>query len=255
MRKLIVAGNWKMNTSLAQAKTLALDVVNGSKSIPSQIQLIVIPPYTHLVSVAGVTSKSNVSLGSQNCAAWEKGAFTGEVSVSMIAETGAEYVVIGHSERREYFAESNETLLKKVKLVLGAKLTPIFCCGEKLNERDANTHFQVVENQISEVLFHLTEIEMAGTIIAYEPVWAIGTGRTASPEQAQEMHAFIRSLLVKKFGLELANGVSILYGGSCKPDNAKDIFLKPDVDGGLIGGASLVASDFIAIANSFPKQK
>jgi triosephosphate isomerase (TIM) len=253
MRKRIVAGNWKMNTSIAQGETLALEVVNGSKSIPSQVQLIVIPPYTHLISVAGVTSNSKVSLGGQNCAAWDKGAYTGEVSVSMIAETGAKYVVIGHSERREYFVESNETLLKKVQLVLGAKLTPIFCCGEKLDERDSNRHFEVVEKQLAEVLFHITETEMASTIIAYEPVWAIGTGRTASPEQAQEMHSFIRLQLAKKFGTQVANGVSILYGGSCKPDNAKEIFSKPDVDGGLIGGASLVAADFIAIAKSFPQ--
>jgi triosephosphate isomerase len=170
----------------------------------------------------------------------------------MVASTGAQYVIIGHSERREYFAETNEMLFNKIKLTLASKLTPIFCCGEKLNERDSNNHFNVVEVQVSEVLFNLTPDEMAQTVIAYEPVWAIGTGRTASPEQAQEIHAFIRSLLVKKFGENLANSISILYGGSCKPDNAREIFAKPDVDGGLIGGASLVAADFIAIANSFP---
>jgi triosephosphate isomerase len=252
MRKRIVAGNWKMNTSIAQGEALALEVVNGSKSVLDGVQLILIPPFTHLTSVVKITSNSPVSVGSQNCAAWEKGAYTGEVSVSMIASSGANYVVIGHSERREYFVESNEMLLKKVKLVLQANLIPIFCCGEKLDERDSNGHFQVVEKQLAEVLFHLTEIDMASIIIAYEPVWAIGTGRTASPEQAQEMHLFIRSQLAKKFGPQVANSVSILYGGSCKPDNAKDIFSKPDVDGGLIGGASLFAADFIAIANSFP---
>lgn len=252
MRKRIVAGNWKMNTTGSQGLSLALEIVKASRSITSKVKLIVIPPFTHISELVRVTEGTQIGVGSQNCAAWDKGAYTGEISVAMIAATGAEYVLVGHSERREYFSESNEMLLKKVKLALGASLTPIFCCGEKLNERDSSNHFNVVELQIAEVLFNLTREEMKKIVIAYEPVWAIGTGRTASPEQAQEMHAFIRSLLNKKFGADLANSISILYGGSCKPDNAREIFAKPDVDGGLIGGASLVAVDFIAIANSFP---
>jgi triosephosphate isomerase len=171
----------------------------------------------------------------------------------MIAAAGATYVIIGHSERREYFSESNEVLLTKVKLTLKNNLTPIFCCGEKLTERETNNHFRVIEKQIKEVLFQLTPDEMSKTVIAYEPVWAIGTGRTASPEQAQEIHEFIRKIIANHFGSEIAHITCILYGGSCKPDNAAEIFSKPDVDGGLIGGASLVADDFIAIAKSFPK--
>lgn len=252
MRKRIVAGNWKMNTTHSQGIQLATEVVHGSAKVPKNVKLILAPPFTHLSDVVKATSGSMVGVSSQNCAAWDKGAFTGEVSAAMVASTGAQYVIVGHSERREYFAETNEMLFNKIQLSLTSNLTPIFCCGEKLSERDSNNHFNVVEVQVSEVLFNLTPNEMMRTVIAYEPVWAIGTGRTASPEQAQEIHAFIRSLIAKKFGESLANSISILYGGSCKPDNAREIFAKPDVDGGLIGGASLVAADFIAIANSFP---
>lgn len=253
MRKQIVAGNWKMNTTISEGINLADNVKSMMNEVPGNVELIIAPPFTHLSELVRTGRGSRLKVASQNCAAWEKGAYTGEVAASMIAATGATHVIIGHSERREYFAESDQTLLTKVKLTLKNNLTPIFCCGEKLNERESNNHFKVVEEQIENVLFQLTADEMGKTVIAYEPVWAIGTGKTASPEQAQEMHAFIRSLLVKHFGKEISENTSILYGGSCKPDNAKEIFVKPDVDGGLIGGASLVANDFIAIAKSFPE--
>jgi triosephosphate isomerase (TIM) len=251
MRKQIVAGNWKLNTNLADALVLVESVKKLSSSVPDDVELIVAPPFTHITEVVKAAAGSKVKVSSQNCAAWEKGAYTGEVSAAMIASTGATHVIIGHSERREYFAESNAVLLDKVKLTLASGLTPIFCCGEKLDEREANNHFKVVEEQIDEVLFQLSAQDMSKVVIAYEPVWAIGTGRVASPEQAQEIHAFIRSIVEKKFGAEVAQSTSILYGGSCKPDNAQEIFAKADVDGGLIGGAALVASDFIAIAKSF----
>ena len=252
MRKQIVAGNWKMNTSLEEGKKLAEQVKSILEEVPNNVELIVIPPFTHIAEIAKISQKSSLKVGSQNCAAWDKGAYTGEISASMISSTGATHVIIGHSERREYFAESNETLLTKVNLVLQNNLTPIFCCGEKLNERESNIHFKVVEEQIEQTILLLSKDEIQKVVIAYEPVWAIGTGRTASPEQAQEMHAFIRSIVEKKFGEDIANSISILYGGSCKPSNAQEIFSNPDVDGGLIGGASLVANDFIAIAKSFP---
>lgn len=242
-----------MNTTPAQGLKLANEVNNLAASAPNDVELIIAPPLTHIPLITQALAKSRIKVSAQNCAAWEKGAYTGEVSAEMISSTGATYVIIGHSERREYFSEGNETLLNKVKLAMQNGLTPIFCCGEKLNERDANQHFKVIEGQIADVLFKLDAKQMGNVIIAYEPIWAIGTGRTASPEQAQEVHAFIRQIVSKHFGVELAKSTSILYGGSCKPDNAKEIFAKADVDGGLIGGASLNASDFIAIAKSFPK--
>jgi triosephosphate isomerase len=253
MRKKIVAGNWKMNTTLEEGLTLAEKVKDLSKNVPSEVEIIVAPPFTHLYPIANNIKGTRVKASSQNCAAWEKGAYTGEVSAFMIASIGATHIIIGHSERREYFAENSKILLQKVNLSLQNKLTPIFCCGEVISERDANQHFTVVQQQIEEVLFNLSPDDMSKVVIAYEPVWAIGTGRTASPEQAQEMHAHIRSIVANKFGNTIAQQTSILYGGSCKPDNAVEIFAKPDVDGGLIGGASLKADDFIAIANSFPK--
>ncbi|MDY0199960.1 MAG: triose-phosphate isomerase [Bacteroidales bacterium] len=253
MRKQIVAGNWKMNTTPEEGLALVERIKELSGSVPSDVEIIVSPPFTHLYAVSSSIKNSRVQTSSQNCAAWEKGAYTGEVSVDMISAVGASYVIIGHSERREYFNETSETLLKKIELSLSRKLTPIFCCGEVLEERDANKHFDTVKTQINEVLFKLEPKQAQKVIIAYEPIWAIGTGRTATPDQAQEMHSFIRSIVATKFGTDVANNVSILYGGSCKPDNATEIFAKPDVDGGLIGGASLSASDFIAIAKSFPQ--
>lgn len=251
MRKKIVAGNWKMNTMLPEGFNLAKEVISKSVGAPTDVELIVITPFTHLSEAVKITKGSRVKVGAQNCAMWDKGAYTGEVSASMLNSVGVEYVILGHSERREYFGEDNQMLSKKINLALANSLTPIFCCGEKLDERESNIHFKVVEQQVSESLFGLTAEQMLKVVIAYEPVWAIGTGKTATAEQAQEMHAFIRQLLSKKFGEKVTNEISILYGGSCKPSNAAEIFAKADVDGGLIGGASLVADDFIGIAKAF----
>lgn len=253
MRKKIVAGNWKMNTTPAEGLALANEVKNGSNAVPEDVLLIVAPPFTHISSIAQSLKESRVKVAAQNCAAWEKGAYTGEVSAQMIAQTDASHVIIGHSERRQYFGEDSRTLLSKVNLALDNGLTPIYCCGEQLDERNSNQHFKVVEEQISQVLFNLNPGDMGKIIIAYEPVWAIGTGLTASPQQAQEMHAWIREVLQKKFGHSAAQNISLLYGGSCNPKNAKELFAQPDVDGGLIGGAALKADDFITIAQSFPK--
>jgi len=251
MRKKIVAGNWKMNTSLAEGFSLAKEVTAGSSRVDQGVELVVIPPFTHLSEIVKLARGSRVRVGAQNCAQWPKGAYTGEVSASMLQSAGVEYVILGHSERREYFNETNRSLFEKLQLALQENLTPIFCCGEKLGEREAGQHFAVVEKQVAESLFGLETRQVQQVVIAYEPVWAIGTGKTATADQAQEMHAFIRGLLAGKYGSTLADSISILYGGSCKPSNAAELFAKPDVDGGLIGGASLVAADFIAIAGSF----
>jgi len=251
MRKRIVAGNWKMNTTLPEGIELTKNVIEKSIAVPKAIELVIIPPFTHINEVAKLTKGTPVKVGAQNCAEWVKGAYTGEVSATMISSIGATHVIIGHSERREFFNEDNKMLYRKIKVALDNNLTPIYCCGEKLKERESCKYFEVVEQQISESLFELTKEQMLKIVIAYEPVWAIGTGKNATAEQAQEMHAFIRTTIANKFGKEVADNISILYGGSCKPSNAEEIFARPDVDGGLIGGASLVADDFIAIAQSF----
>ncbi len=251
MRKRIVAGNWKMNTTLAEGMELTKSVIEKSITVPKAIELVLIPPFTSINEITKLTKGTAVKVGAQNCAEWVKGAYTGEVSATMIASIGATYVVIGHSERREFFNEDNKMLYRKIKQALENRLIPIYCCGEKLNERESNKYFEVVEKQVSESLFELTKEQMMQVVIAYEPVWAIGTGKNATSQQAQDMHAFIRTTIAKKFGKEVADSISILYGGSCKPSNAEEIFARPDVDGGLIGGASLVADDFIAIACSF----
>lgn len=250
MRKKIVAGNWKMNTTVAEGVQLAKDVVSKSKEVPADVKLIIAPPFTHLSSVAEVVKGSVVGLSSQNCADKSKGAYTGEVSVDMLKSVACEYVILGHSERREYYGETDAKLVEKTKLALEAGLSPIFCIGETLEERQSGRHFEVVTAQVKDVLYTLTPEQMANVIIAYEPVWAIGTGLTATAEQAQEIHAEIRKVLAAKFG-KLADDISILYGGSCKPSNAKELFACPDIDGGLIGGAALKAEDFIGIALSF----
>ena len=249
MRQKIVAGNWKLNTDVNTGLELA-KAVNASESTKTTDAIMIIaPPYTHLSEISKVLT--GVKLASQNCASEEKGALTGEVSVDMIKSTGAEYVIIGHSERREYFYEDNKTLAKKTDLCLSRALKPIFCIGEVLEERESNNYFEVVFSQLAEGLFHLTEEQFENIVIAYEPVWAIGTGVTASPAQAQEIHAFIREKIAENYGQEIANNTTILYGGSCKPDNAQELFSNPDVDGGLIGGAALKAEDFIQIVNAF----
>ena len=253
MRKQIVAGNWKMNNSYNEGLKLASEVVNMAKDeLNDDVQLILVPPYIHLKAVADLSKENpNVGVGSQNASDKDSGAYTGEISVSMVKSTGAGFVVLGHSERREYFSESDMELAAKVDAVLKHDLTPIFCCGESLEIRESEAHFSYVTEQITNSLYHLTAEEISKVVIAYEPIWAIGTGLTASPEQAQEMHAEIRKHLAEKYGNDVAEGISILYGGSCKPSNAKEIFAGKDVDGGLIGGASLNSRDFIDIAKSF----
>ena len=248
MRKFIVAGNWKMNTTVPEGEALANEIqTNIWHYDREKFQLIVAPPYTHLATVGQILDSDRVKLGAQNLFWEEKGAYTGEVSAPMLKSVDVEYVIIGHSERRKYFNESDEILLKKVKLALEYDLTPIFCIGEQLHEREANKHFDVVRNQLENVILQLPAGQLAKVIIAYEPVWAIGTGKVATPEQAQEIHHFIRQLISEKFSADLAQNLTILYGGSCKPGNAAGLFEQPDIDGGLIGGASLKARDFLEI--------
>ncbi len=250
MRQKIVAGNWKMNTLVPEGVTLAKEVVAKSNEIPATVKLIIAPPFVHLAPVAEVVKGSPVGLSAQNCADKTSGAFTGEVAANMLVSIGCEYTILGHSERRQYYGETDEKLVVKVKLAIENGLCPILCVGENLDEREAGKHFDVVSTQVKNVLYTLTPEEMAKVIVAYEPVWAIGTGKTATAEQAQEIHAYIRKVIAEKFG-SLAEEITILYGGSCKPSNAKELFACPDIDGGLIGGASLKAEDFIAIAQSY----
>ncbi len=249
MRKNIVAGNWKMNTTIKEGLELASAVNTLAQNKTSDAVVIIAPPFTHLSDIKKVLT--NVKLSAQNCSAEDSGAFTGEVSVDMIKSIGAEYIIIGHSERRAYYHEDNKVLAKKVNIALAKGMKPIFCIGEVLPERNANKHFEVVKSQLAEGLFHLSTAEFANIVIAYEPVWAIGTGVTASPEQAQEMHKFIRSEIKLKYGEQAADDTTILYGGSCKGSNARELFENPDVDGGLIGGASLKAEEFLQIVNAF----
>ena len=249
MRKKIVAGNWKMNTLPAEGVELAKNVVAGRGEVCECVNFIVCPPFTHLAQVAEALKGSKVELGAQNCAAEAKGAYTGEVAASMIAALGCKYVILGHSERRQYYGETSETLNKKMEQAYANGLTPIYCVGENLDEREAGNHFAVCKAQIEEVVFNLTEEQFKNLVIAYEPVWAIGTGLTASPEQAQEVHAAIRAQL-RAESAEVARGVRILYGGSVKAANAVELFGMADIDGGLIGGASLNAEEFGAICRA-----
>ncbi len=253
MRKKIAAGNWKMNLDIAQGQKLASEIVNITiDEVNNDAEVILIPPFTHLTTVKNlIGSASNISLGAQNCHQAKSGAYTGEISTEMLQSVGVKYVVIGHSERREFFGEGNALLAEKVNAVLAQGLLPIYCCGEKLETREANEHFNLNKTQVSEGLFHLSKEELAKVVIAYEPVWAIGTGVTASSDQAQEMHAFIRNVIAEKYDQATADSISILYGGSVKPDNAKEIFAQPDVDGGLVGGASMKSRDFADIIKSF----
>ena len=249
-RQKIVAGNWKMNLNFQEGRDLANEIIRNIG--PSDILTILCPPFIHLNHLSVLTNGiSNLEVGAQNCHSEKAGAFTGEISAGMIKSTGAGFVIVGHSERREYFQENDALLANKVIAVLENGLRPIFCCGEKLEIREAGTQEALVQEQIEKGLFHLDSEAIKKLVIAYEPVWAIGTGKTATSQQAQEMHHFIRSLVSNKYGPEIAEAISILYGGSCKPDNAAEIFSQPDVDGGLIGGASLKAADFIAIVQAF----
>ena len=251
MRKNIVAGNWKMNTTVPEGIELAKAVVARSAEVPAEVKLIVATPFTHLYPVAEVVKGTVVGLSAENCADHAKGAYTGEVSADMLVSAGCEYTILGHSERRQYYGETDEKLVEKTKLALGAGLKVILCVGENLDEREAGKHFDVCEAQIKNVLYNFTAEDMKNIIVAYEPVCAIGTGKTATSEQAEEIHAFIRKVVADKFGAQVADDLTILYGGSCKPSNAKELFAQPDIDGGLIGGASLKADDFIAIALAF----
>lgn len=250
MRKKIVAGNWKMNMDLTEGLKFAETINSYFREKPSGAGVILCTPYIHLAGVSEIVKNSKVECGAQNCASEPSGAYTGEVSPRMIKSTGATYVIIGHSERRSYYHEDDKILNKKTQLALENGLKVIFCCGEVLKERESGQHLNVVKKQVEEGLFNLTENDLRKVVIAYEPVWAIGTGLTATPEQAQEMHKYIRDLVRTKYGNACADDLTILYGGSCKPSNAKEIFSKPDVDGGLIGGASLKKEDFCAIVES-----
>ena len=250
MRKNIVAGNWKMNTTLDEGVELANDINTLLKERKHNCEVIICVPFTHLTSINAVIEPELIGLGAENCSEHEKGAYTGEVSASMIKSTGANFVIIGHSERRQYFGENNQQLLAKVRQALANGLSPIFCVGEVLEERENGTFNDVIRGQV-EALFDLSEEDFRKLVIAYEPVWAIGTGKTATADQAQEMHSHIRNVICEKYGKSTADDTSILYGGSCKPENAGELFAKPDVDGGLIGGAALKADSFLGIIEAF----
>lgn len=257
MRKKIVAGNWKMNLDLEGSRQLAVDICGLIKQsahfrTSDHPEIILFPPFVFITEVLRISDGAEgVSVGSQNIHHYEKGAFTGEVSAEMVKSCGATFTLVGHSERRACFNEDDALLAKKVGQALNSGLFPVFCCGEVLPEREAGNHFEVVKIQLEKGLFWLDKSQFEKVVIAYEPVWAIGTGVTASPEQAQEMHAFIRKLVAERYGLETALQTTILYGGSCNAQNAGELFSQADVDGGLIGGASLKANDFFAIINSF----
>lgn len=249
MRKKIVAGNWKMNNNSQQAKTLIKEILD-KKPENTATKIVIAPGFVSLQAAVEQTRGEGIIVAAQNMHQAESGAYTGEVSVGMLKGIKVNTVILGHSERRAYFGETNSLLAEKVKTALTHNVTVIFCFGEELADRQNASHFDVVETQLREGLFHLGESDWSSIVLAYEPVWAIGTGETATPEQAQEMHAFIRTLLRNNVGNKIAEETSILYGGSVKADNAREIFSKPDVDGGLIGGASLKADDFIAIVKA-----
>jgi triosephosphate isomerase len=247
-RKKIVAGNWKMNQNLFEGKQLVTDILQNSAPLSANVDVILAPPFTQLeLAAAQLKDQEGFFLAAQNCHQEKSGAYTGEVSAHMLKSVGVDYVILGHSERRQYFGEKEALLAQKVDTALDAELKIIFCVGEPLEVRDANTQNELVKTQIVGGLFHLDEAAFKDVIIAYEPVWAIGTGRTATAQQAQDMHAFIRSVIAGKYGAEVAENTIILYGGSCNPANAATLFACPDVDGGLIGGASLKADDFDSI--------
>ncbi|MGV8878895.1 MAG: triose-phosphate isomerase [Sphingobacteriaceae bacterium] len=249
MRKKIVAGNWKMNLDYNEGLSLFSEVINMAKDeLTGDQQAVVCSPYIHLHSLAQLAKDySKVAVGAQNCHQAEFGAFTGEISAKMIHSAGAQYVILGHSERRQYFGETNELLAEKTNITLKNQLKPIFCVGETLQERESDQYFKVIKTQLTEGIYHLGESDFSRLVIAYEPVWAIGTGLTASPQQAQEIHAFIRNEIALQYTQALADSISILYGGSCNPKNAAELFGQADIDGGLIGGASLKSRDFTDI--------
>ena len=249
MPNYIVAGNWKMNKNLSESVQLASEIVKASESAPSTVEIVVCPVFTHLEAVKEIVKNSRVKLGAQNCYPADSGAFTGEISASMLKSIGVEYVILGHSERRQYFGETNDFINKKIKHVLSHGLKPIYCVGETLDEREKGVTDQVVTSQIIEGLKDISAEQAIQIVIAYEPVWAIGTGKTATPAQANEVHILIRSLLVKLFG-NIGSEITIQYGGSMKPDNAKELLAQSEIHGGLIGGASLKASEFLTICSA-----
>ena len=251
MRKKIVAGNWKMNENLQEGVALAKEINEALVADKPNCGVIICTPFIHLASVAQVIDQNVVALGAENCADKEKGAYTGEVSAAMVKSTGADYVILGHSERRQYYHETAEILKEKTLLALKNNLKVIFCCGETLEEREQNKQNEVVKAELEQSIFNLTAEEWKNIVIAYEPIWAIGTGKTATSDEAEEMLAYIRSIVAEKYGQAVADETSILYGGSCKPSNAKELFAKPDIDGGLIGGASLKAADFKGIIDAW----
>ncbi len=249
-----MAGNWKMNKTIDEGVQIVKEIQQLLKTNPVSkegVKIIIAPPFVLLKTIYDLIKDTPfINLAAQNCYSETSGAYTGEISAQMIKSTGAKYVIIGHSERRNYFSENNAILAKKIGLALNNNLLPIYCCGERLEERYANNHFEIVKKQIVEGLFQLTPDDFSKVVVAYEPVWAIGTGLTATPDQAQEMHLFIRNIIKEKYGKEIAVNTTILYGGSCNAKNAKELFANPDVDGGLIGGASLIANDFVQIIHS-----
>jgi triosephosphate isomerase len=252
MRPKIVAGNWKMNLTFEKADQLLFEIGELIEEKKTKgVEIIICPPSPYLELATDFAQDFEIKVGAQNVSQYEDGAYTGEISAAMLSSIDIDFSIVGHSERRKYFAETNASLAAKVDRLLEYGIQPIFCIGEQLEERESNKHFEVVKSQLVEGIFHLSQSEFSNIVIAYEPVWAIGTGKTASPEQAQEMHAFIRQLIIDQYGEEQAHETSILYGGSCNAKNAKELFAQADVDGGLIGGASLKAEEFMAIANSF----
>ncbi len=251
MRKNIVAGNWKMNKTLQEGVALAKELNEALANEKPNCDVVICTPFIHLASVAELVDSSKIGVGAENCADKASGAYTGEVSAAMVKSTGAGYVILGHSERRAYYGETNEILKEKVKLALENGLTPIFCIGEVLEEREAGKQNKVVYEQLAGSVYDLSAEDFGKIVLAYEPVWAIGTGKTATAAQAQEIHAYIRSTIVEKYGEEVAQNTSILYGGSCNASNAKELFSNPDVDGGLIGGASLAVDSFKGIIDAF----
>ena len=252
MRKKIVAGNWKMNKTFSEAESLITDIADALDDADlKNTEVVLCPPALYLEMAMDVAFESNFKVGAQNIYPEDSGAFTGEISPLMLKELNVPYCIIGHSERRKYFSETHEFLKLKVDALLRHDICPIFCCGEVLPEREAGHHFDVVRKQLEDSLFHLSKKQFGNVVIAYEPVWAIGTGVTATKEQAQEMHAFIRGLIAGKYDGATAGETTILYGGSCNGKNARELFAQPDVDGGLIGGASLKAEEFLQIATSF----
>jgi triosephosphate isomerase (TIM) len=251
MRKNIVVGNWKMNLNRAEGIALVNEILS-KLPVDNITEIVFAPSFIHLYEVSGMIAHTkNISLASQDCSASEKGAFTGEVSASMITSCNARYVILGHSERRANFNESNQILKRKIKQAFVSNLSVIFCCGETLEQRESGVHFDWIKSQLTESVFHLSADNFSNILVAYEPIWAIGTGVTASSEQAQEIHSFIRELIAQQYGSDIARNTSILYGGSCNPDNARELFSQRDIDGGLIGGASLDSTSFSSITQSF----